>query len=138
MSISEMDEDLRRSVRVHEGFRSEPYLDTAGKWTFGYGFNIDSGITMEEAELLMRHRLEQGIDRLTYYGWWFGLTDDRQRALAEMVYQLGFAGFQKFRKMIAALEAEDHQTAADEMLDSQWAEQTPVRAKHCAELMRTG
>jgi len=53
-----------------------------------------------------------------------------------MVYQLGLRGFSQFRKYIAALQAKDYATAAAEMLDSQWATQTPARANRLADRIR--
>ena len=41
----EMDEygaDLLSFVKTNEGFRSMPYKCPAGKWTIGYGFNMDA------------------------------------------------------------------------------------------------
>lgn len=32
---------LTNFIKRHEGYRSLPYLDTVGKWTWGYGRNID-------------------------------------------------------------------------------------------------
>ena len=39
--------------------------------------------------------------------------------------------------MLSALEKKDFQTAADEMMDSRWAKQTPNRAKELSETMRS-
>jgi len=40
--------------------------------------------------------------------------------------------------MIAALKEDNYDKAADEMLDSLWAEQVGKRAKRLALMMRTG
>ena len=53
-----------------------------------------------------------------------------------MCYQMGLAGVLRFRKMIQALNRNDYGKAADEALDSLWAEQTPNRAKRVAEWIR--
>jgi len=39
--------------------------------------------------------------------------------------------------MFAALQTEDYTTASEEMLDSKWFEQTPVRAKSLSYIMRS-
>lgn len=56
--------------------------------------------------------------------------------LTEMVYQMGLPRVMKFKKMREALKAGDYATAADEMLDSKWAKQTPRRAQELAARMR--
>jgi lysozyme len=133
------DEPLLASLREHEGFSATVYRCPAGYLTIGYGLNLEAGITREEAEVLLRMRVEQILDRITRtYPWFAGLTEPRQRAIVEMAYQLGFGGLHGFRRMRAALEAGDWPQAAEEMLASEWHEQTPRRAQHSAELMRTG
>jgi lysozyme len=112
--IAADDPELAASIKRHEGFRSQPYTCPAGRWTIGYGYNLESGMTLEEGEA------------------------PRQRSLVEMCYQLGPAGCRRFERMLRALADADYERAADEMLDSRWAEQTPARAEHCAELMREG
>ena len=61
----------------------------------------------------------------------------RQGVLTEMVFQLGINGVRAFRKMLDAIARNDFDGAADEMLNSQWARQTPARAQRLADLMRT-
>ena len=67
-----------------------------------------------------------------------GLNATRRDVLVEMVYQLGAKGVLKFKRMLAALEAGDYETAADEMLDSLAARQTPQRWAELSKLMREG
>ena len=132
--------DLEREVASDEGFMPIPYRCTSGKLSIGYGTNIQDGITREEALLLMRHRLGRVVAVLeSRLPFWFKLTDDRRRVLANMGYQLGVAGLMGFRQMLAALERGDYEAAAREMLDSKWAKRdTPERAKRLAERMRRG
>ena len=53
-----------------------------------------------------------------------------------MVFQIGFSGVMKFRKMIANMQEKNWKGAADEMLDSLWAKQTPSRANRLADIVR--
>jgi lysozyme len=53
-----------------------------------------------------------------------------------MCFQMGKKGVVKFVKFHAALKRGDFNTAADEMLDSKWAKQTPDRAKRLAARVR--
>ena len=54
-----------------------------------------------------------------------------------MVFQLGIGGVSKFKKALKAVGEEDWDTAADEMLDSKWATQTPERATELSSIIRS-
>ena len=128
-------QDLKRD----EGFRSKPYRDTVGKLTIGYGRNLnDVGINKEEAEELLRHDIIVANRELLSFYWYDDLTSCRRRALINMVFNLGFTKFRKFKKMVAAFEAEDYSLAADEVLDSDWSKQVGDRANRIADLIRLG
>ena len=132
--------DLEREVASDEGFGAIPYRCTSGKLSIGYGTNIQDGITRDEALLLMRHRLGKVVAALeSRLPFWFKLTDERRRVMANMGYQLGVGGLMGFKRMLAALERGDYEAAAREMLDSKWAKRdTPARAGRMAERMRRG
>ena len=69
-----------------------------------------------------------------------GCMDMNEKAheiIIEMVFQLGKTGVSKFRNMWKALSALDYSTAAEQMLDSRWAKQTPNRANGMADIMRS-
>ncbi len=138
MKIRPDDNALLHTTRLHEGFRSKPYMDETGHWTIGYGTNLAAGITVDQGECLMRERYKTIITGLMFQEWFNDLSANRQRAIAEMVYQLGWGGAKKFKRMLAAIALKDYKRAADEMMNSQWAQQTFVRAEHCAKLMREG
>jgi len=57
--------------------------------------------------------------------------------MLNMAYQLGFAGFCKFKKTIAYLQEAEWEKASEEMLDSKWAVQTPNRAKELSEIIKS-
>lgn len=59
-----------------------------------------------------------------------------QEALIDFVYNLGHWGALKFKKAVAAIEARDWNTAADEMLDSKWRKQVGRRADDIVGLIR--
>ena len=62
--------------------------------------------------------------------------DAADLVMLDMAYQMGVGGLLKFEKMLAAIACEDYETAADELLDSNYARQTPNRAKRNAYLLR--
>ncbi len=125
--------------KVHEGFSDIPYLDTLGNWTVAYGRALYlNPITEEEGEYLLRSDMTRCVIDLSTFPWFQGLNDARKAALLDMRFNLGPTGFRRFKKMIAALKAEDYGDAAAEMLDSRWAKQVKGRALTLAEIMIRG
>ena len=57
------------------------------------------------------------------------LPHEAQRIIANMMFNLGRPRFEKFRKLIAAVNARDWSKAAVEMKDSKWFWQVKHRAK---------
>ncbi len=124
------------SLKQEEGFCGMPYEDTLGIPTIGYGIKLP--LSEEEAELLLKHRLDKKILELNKKEPFFlDLPQKAQEVIANMAYQLGVGGVLKFKKMWMALKNGDYQKAADEMLDSKWAKQTPNRAKRLSKIMRS-
>ncbi len=128
-----------QNLKRDEEFRGKPYRDTVGKLTIGYGRNLDDvGISEKEAEELLRYDIIVANRELLSFYWYDNLTSCRKRALINMMFNLGFTKFRKFKKMIKAFEAEDYELAADEALDSLWAKQVGERATRIADLIRHG
>ena len=134
--------DLKRLSDLlirHEGMRLHPYRDSVGKLTIGVGRNLeDVGITEQEARLLLENDLRGIIGELERMPWFPSLDETRKMALIDMGFNLGLPRLLGFKRMIAAIEAGDWSRAADEMLDSRWAEQVGARAEELAEMMREG
>jgi len=135
--------DLVERVCLHEGFRAKPYQDHLGNWTFGHGL---TWISEEESKRIVNERLLQIMRELKtqhpacldpnfYSDAEIEVLDEVVEVTAEMAFQLGVAGVNKFKKMWAALEAGNYMLAQMEMLDSQWAEQTPERAHELADVI---
>jgi lysozyme len=132
---------LRQDVMAAEGCRLKPYKDTVGKWTVGYGRNLsDVGITKLEAEVLLDHDLADAeLQCRKTFEWFEALSDARQRAVTELVFNLGLKGFSGFTKTIAAIRAKDFQMAAANLLKSKWKTDVgPTRSNRIAELLRRG
>lgn len=123
-----------------EGIRSKAYVDTRGKVTVGVGRNLtDVGISTSEAMQLLDNDVATILARLPAKLPWFGRLDPmRQRVLVNMAFNLGLDGLLSFKQMLSALKSGDYDGAADEMLDSDWAEQVKDRAIRLAQQMRTG
>lgn len=123
-----------------EGLELRPYKCTAGKVTIGIGRNLDDvGITREEAMHLLHNDLDRvsaELDRA--FPWWRDLSEARQRALANMAFNLGVPRLSGFRRMTAALQEGRYDDAAREALDSRWAQQVGARSQRIAALIREG
>lgn len=136
MNIAQLKQDLMRD----EGCRLKPYTDTVGKVTIGVGRNLDDvGISLAEADMLLLNDICSVISSLDMaLPVWSGLSDARQRALANMAFNMGIHGLLDFRDMLAAIRAGDFDTAAKQCLNSKWATQVGGRAQRIAMLLSTG
>ena len=55
--------------------------------------------------------------------------------VTEMVFQLGYNGTSKFKKTLGYIKEGSYYQASKEMLDSDWAKQTPERAMSLSKIM---
>jgi lysozyme len=138
--MSEIDRILEE-----EGFRSKPYQDHLGNWTFGHGLTY---ITELESRVIVTQRYDQ-LSEIFYRQIMYidsnPVLCEKMRGsspkselysiLSHMAYQLGYQGVMRFKKMWAALNQGDFKTAAAEMRDSKWYTQTPERAERLAKRM---
>lgn len=130
-------ENLIENIKNSEGFVGVVYKDSLGIDTIGYGTRMP--LDEEEAELILKHRLNKKIEHLLKEKPFIKeLSINRQNVLFEMAYQLGVNGLLGFKKMFIALEVEDYHTAQLEGLDSKWRKQTPNRAKKLMSIILKG
>lgn len=128
-----------RLTKVHEGLELKVYPCPAGFQTIGFGRNLEGkGITHEEAIYLLQNDLKECASDLSNFSYFEGLAANRKAALLDMRYNLGPGGFRKFKRMHAALKSGDYEEAAEQMLDSKWADQTKGRALRLAHIIKTG
>ncbi len=52
-------------LKSEEGFRATKYVDTVGKTTIGYGFNVDAGITHNAAAALLSAQVQDAATDLS-------------------------------------------------------------------------
>ncbi len=132
--------DLREMLIRHEGLRLKPYKCTAGKLTIGIGRCLDDvGITEEEARILLENDIQRVAAAASQNFRWFSfLNCAREDVILSMIFNLGLDGFKKFKKLISALEVSNYDLAAEEMLNSKWAEQVGYRAVELAKIMEVG
>jgi len=130
--------ELLENIKKHEGFVEHVYDDSLGIPTIGYGFAIKD-LTLDEdiAEEILIRKLEKLKRNATArFKWLEDMPVEVQEVILNMCYQLGVTGTSKFRKAISALQEGDWEEAANEMLDSLWARQTPNRAKELSDTIR--
>jgi lysozyme len=149
---------LIEALKHDEGFRANPYLDSLGILTVGYGHNLqanpltgaewralwDAGdiavsLSEEGAERLLRTAITDcEIRCATTFRWWSSLDRPRQEVLINLAFNMGLPRLLGFKNMLAAIGAGDYGIAADELLDSRYARQVGKRAERLAIQLRTG
>lgn len=134
--------NYKQMTKDFEGLRLKPYKCTAGKLTIGYGRNLDDvGISQAEADMLFERdfaKAEADARRLCKE---FdidvdSLIEQRFYVLTDMMFNLGYSRLSKFKKLLYALKTGSYETAAREMLDSNWAKQVGNRAIKLSTLMK--
>lgn len=127
-------------IKRYEGFSRLPYVCVRGRQTIGYGHNLDaSPITERAAEVILEDDVQTALDEARRSVSNFDdLSPARKAVLVDMAFNLGGEGLRKFRRMIAAIEAEDFNGAADEMVNSRWYHQVGNRSRELVEKMREG
>jgi lysozyme len=131
---------LAQELTRDEGIRSKPYLDTVGKSTIGVGRNLtDVGLSDDEILMLLKNDIDRVLDELDRVLPWFrSMSDNRQRCLANMSFNLGLPTLLQFKATLGAMQAGRYDDAAAGMMDSKWARQVGQRAVRLAQMMREG
>lgn len=142
-------------LEEHEGFRSKVYKCTKGFDTIGIGYCIpanplklsvneikslyDVGITHDKAIYYLKTVCNQIENKLCKELVWYDALDSNTKyVLIDMSYQMGVAGLLEFKQSLKLVKAGKYAGAAKEMLNSNWAKQTPNRAKSVTDILKTG
>ncbi len=153
--FKELEEQLVR----HEGYKERMYFDSRGIPTIGIGFNLrreDARRKLKELGADYENVL-QGKQALKREQIYYLLREDIKNSelsarrilknydsqphevrdiVLDMIFNLGETRFSKFKKTIAAIDAFDYKTAANEMQNSLWYNQVGNRGKYLVEEMR--
>jgi len=130
---------LKNLIVDHEDYKPFPYTDTVGKITIGIGYNLtDRGLP----DSWINAQYDQDVNYfysqlLADFPWFKDLCEARQCVLIDMCF-MGYKKFKEFDKMLAAIKAGDFKTAADEIINSEWATEVKKRATQDALIMLTG
>lgn len=122
-------------TKKNEGFRPTPYVDTKGKPTIGYGFNMQANpglphhMTPEQADPYFRQYYKDADALAMRFAGprWGGLTDAQKAVLTDMSYNLN-KKLLKFKDMRGAVQSGDDKAVKAEMKDSLWFKQVKGRA----------
>ena len=105
-----------------EGFRSEPYQDSGGVWTIGFGSTRDGDsqpvtastppVTMDEARALAKRDLTWAAREVTS-DVTVQLTDNQVAAIEDLIYNIGSGNFRS-STLLRKLNAGDFDGAAAE------------------------
>ena len=127
-------------LKLREGWRTNVYLDSVGKPTVGMGHLLtDSengeyhvGATVPD-DILNRWTasdVQQAYNAALNQTEHLGLdSQDFANALASVNFQLGTSWFSKFPKTWSLMRSKQWQAAANEIKQSLWYKQTPVRVE---------
>jgi lysozyme len=130
---------LTKQQEEGNAFAKRPYRDSRGFLTVGWGRCLETvDLSEDEADLMFANDIrtaEAGLSNLT---WWQSLDPIRRDVVSNMAFNIGLDGLLKFKHMIASIEAQDFDGAANAMLDSLWATQVKTRAITLAKIMSTG
>lgn len=136
MSLAQLLED-------EEGRVAHAYTDSEGWLTIGVGRLIDKrkGGRLTDAEidyLLANDIAEKTAELQRSLVWLDGLDQVRRDTLIAMAFQMGTAGLLGFRNTLEMVRTGDYKGAGRGMLQSRWAQQTPLRAERMARQMESG
>ena len=112
-------ETAKEQLKRHEGGpHLKPYRDTENNFTIGWGHLLVDGITITRRVAQQLFDDDYHVAEFNFLSLGINnLTRTRQSVLVNMLFNLGLPRFLTFRKMIKALENQDYEEAADEMLD---------------------
>jgi lysozyme len=132
---------LRQELVADEGNRAKPYRCPAGFLTIGIGHNLDAnGLPAYIVDDLFQHDVswaEADLDRVDPT--WREHPDAVQRAMINLVFNMGAAGWAKFKNTRAALARKDYAAAAKGLQASKWARQVqPSRRDRIIAQVRSG
>lgn len=143
MSLVYRVDDIAAALRNEEGYERFAYEDHLGYVTVGIGRCLEAGhgygIDEEEAEYLLRRDIERmAASCEKAFSYWHNVSANIRETVIMLCFQMGVAGFQKFRNTNRYIDEGDFEAAADELLDSKFAQQTPARAERMAARLRAG
>ena len=139
---------LREELKTDEGCKYEIYLDHLGLPTFGIGhlvterdpeYQKEVGTVVDE--IRVNEVFEQDIqvtinDCKKVYDDWNTMNEEVKLICCNMMFNLGYPRYCKFKKMIQAIKDGDWLEAGNQMQDSRWYKQVTNRADRLISRMK--
>lgn len=130
-----------------EGRRYVAYPDPlthADPWTNGVGHtgpDVFPGQVVDDTQVNAWKDRDIGkvsAQCMSALPWFATMNDARQAVLICMGFQMGFQGLVAFHHMLSSCAVGDFSDAAEQMMQSKWAAQTPNRAELLHDQMLSG
>lgn len=139
-------------LAFEEGYKEKAYRDSEGYPTIGCGIKIGpKGAALENytfilpravGDIWMQCMLNVNIAEMNQHPAMLAAlrqcNPPRTDILYSMAYQMGVGGLATFKNTLLMIANGNFSGAAEAMLASQWARQTPARAQRQAATMRSG
>ncbi len=128
---------LKKRIKKNEGFSNKAYKDQLGFLTIGYGHLI----LPNEKHLLQREVNKPKLEKIFLKDFNIALKDFNtflkpftkntkdSELLIEMVFQIGYRGVLKFKKLLQHMARGNKHLTCFEMMNSLWYKQTPNRVR---------
>jgi lysozyme len=131
--------DIKEQLIRHEGLNLSMYRCPADKWSIGVGHNLEDRPISKRAAMMI---LEDDIDvaRRDLYRLipeYADMPEPVAIVLVNLCFNMGAPRLAGFKKMLAAIRARHWSLAADELMDSRYAEQVGDRAVELAGILRS-
>jgi len=142
--MASWEEMEKGELKLDEGLRLTTYKDSVGVKTIGYGHTGREAvegrtITLQEAEDLFETDFEEAVtDAQNAVPFFMALDGPRKGALVNMAFQLGATKLSGFHGTLAAMDEQDWNGAAKNVMNSLYARQARARATRIAYRIRTG
>ena len=130
-------QNLKKRIKLNEGYSPKPYKDQLGYLTMGYGHLILSNEKILLKKKIHKKELEEIFEKdfkkaLSNFNNTFKsliLNKKEKELLIEMIFQLGIKGCLKFNNLLKNMRKGNKYIVCFEMMDSLWYKQTPQRVK---------
>lgn len=130
--------DVKALIEDHEGRKPKLYKCTANKNSIGIGRNLDDvGLSDDEIDYLFANDLKRAQDAASKYPWFANLSEVRQAAVLDLIFNLGPSRFAGFRNFIQAMSLKQYTWAAAELKDSRWYSQVGRRGPRIVSIIRS-
>ena len=135
-------QNLKKRIKLNEGYSPKPYKDQLGYLTIGYGHLILSNekillkkkIHKKELEEIFEKDFKKALSNFNSTLRSFTSNKKEKELLIEMIFQLGIKGFLKFKNLIKNMKKGNKHLVCLDMMESLWYKQTPNRVKTLIEI----